>query len=199
MQRYVDINEEDLHKLRDGYELLERIDHEALWGMGYCLYGLTQDPGILDAAREAIAATYEGDIDESDVKVSEVAVVVALSADKLYYLTGSGLKLRDEEFAYRGAGGEGIKSDTFTFAHYKPRVTIHSFTHLALGESASWLDDFLKKHGTGEKAAIQERVKRTEEATQPGVPTPAAPPRAKQTSLRTGIKLSDFLEDFLGR
>ena len=145
--------------------------------MGYCVYGISKDPAILDAAREAIAATYEEDIDESDVEVAEVAVVITLSSDKLYYLTGSGLKLRNEEFAYRGVGGEGIKSDTFTYAHYKPQITIHSFTHLALGESASWLDDFLKRHGTGGEAVVKERVKRTEEATQPGVPDPQKPRR----------------------
>jgi hypothetical protein len=204
MQRYVDINEQDLHKLRDGYELLERIDHETLWDMGYCVYGISEDPAVLDAAREAIAANYEEEVDESDVEISEVAVAIPLSSDKLYYLTGSGLKLHREEFAYRGQGGEGIKSENFALSHYKPGVTIHSFSHLALAESSSWLDDFLKRHGSGAKTQIKEEVKRTEEAMQPGVVPPALPgappkPMGKQTSLQGKMLFADFLEDFLGR
>jgi len=202
-QRYVDISEQDLHKLRDGLDLLERLDPDKVRELDGYLYAITKDPGVLDAAREAIAAAYEEEIDESDVEVGEIALAIPLSGDILYYLTGSGLKLRKEWFAYAGTGGEGIRSESLGFSHYKPQVTVHNFTHMALGDSDAWLDQFLKQYGTGAKATIKKNVQRTEEATEPGTPTPAAtlPPPAptpKQTSIPGGRRLDDLLEDFLG-
>lgn len=189
MPRYIEINEERLEKLHDGLELMEMLDRESMRSLDLHIYGVTSNPQIIDAAREAVAESEE--LAEEDVQLSEVAVAIGISADTIYALLGSGIKLTREDFAYMGSGGEGVRTMSFTFAHYKPIVDMGSFTKIALAFSESWLDDFLRKEGTGTPAQVTPAVHRTQEATQPGVPP--APTIQKQTS----EKLSRFLDDFL--
>jgi hypothetical protein len=199
MPRYVEINAERLAHLHEGLELLEQVDREGIRTLDLHLYGITNNPQIVDAAKEAIADSEE--LAEQDVQLSEVAVAIPLSSDTVYYLDGSGLILRKEDFAYMGSGGEGVRTQSFAFSHYHPRVTLSYFTKLALASSVGWLDDFLRKEGSGQAAQVTQNVRRTEEAIQPGVPpTPEAPAASqaqqmpKQTSLRT---LASLLDDFL--
>jgi hypothetical protein len=203
MPRYVEINAERLAHLHEGLELLEQVDREGIRTLDLHLYGISNNPQIVDAAKEAIADSEE--LAEQDVQLSEVAVAIPLSSDTVYYLDGSGLILRKEDFAYMGSGGEGVRTQSFAFSHYHPRVTLSYFTKIALASSVGWLDDFLRKEGSGQAAQVTQNVRRTEEATQPGAPapTPAAPatpqaPQAqqmpKQTSLRT---LASLLDEFL--
>ena len=197
--RYQDIDENGLVRLHDGLDMLERLDPEAIADLDIVLYGLTQQESVTDAAREAIAD--EAEIDESDVQLTEVAVCIPLSSDTIHYLTGSGLKLRNEEFAYMGGQGEGIRSTTFTFSHFKPTVSTSDFSQMAIAVTVSWLDDFLKQYGNKQPAVVKQNVHRTEEATQPGIPAPAPPPvtpTPKTTSLTGGLKFADFIENFLG-
>jgi hypothetical protein len=215
MERYLDISEDQALKLREGLELLETLDRDAVRELDLCIYGLTSDPQVLDAAREAIASDSEDEISEEDVQLGEVAIAIPISSDTIYALTGSGIKLKDEYFVYPGVGGEGTRRGYFFSANYRPVVTMHSFSHMALAASDSWIDDYLEK--TGGKDGVQptqikEKVRRTEEATQPGTPTPAqpqtpveappasAPPAAatpKQTSLNASA-VTRLVEDFLG-
>lgn len=199
MPRYVEIDEKALVGLHDAIDLLSSVAPDALEDMALCVYGITNNPGILDAAKEAIADSEE--VQESDVQLSEVAVAIPITSKGIYRLTGSGLKLENEEFVFMGTGGEGIRSLSFTFASYKPTVTFSYFSKAAIASSESWLDDFLKKHGSGQAAQVTPAVHRTEEATVPGgippapeLPKPAAPGVPKQTSLKN---LSAFLDDFL--
>lgn len=199
MPRYVEINAERLSHLHEGLELLEQVDREAMKTLDLFLYGISNNPQIVDAAKEAIADSEE--LAEQDVQLSEVAVAIPLGSDIIYYLDGSGLILRREDFAYMGSGGEGVRTQSFAFSHYHPRVTLSYFSKIALASSDAWLDDFLRKEGSGQAAQVTQNVRRTEEATQPAVPaTPEAPaaPQAqqmpKQTSLRT---LSSLLDEFL--
>src|SRR5271157_2141071 len=151
MQRYIDITEEQVLKLHDGLELLETLDREAVQELDLCLYGLTVDLQILDAAREAIAANYEEETTEEDVELGEVALVIPINSDTIYALTGSGIKLREGNFAYSGGEGEGVRSDDLGYASYHPTVTMHSFSHMALAFTNSGIDDYLQKvggHGT---------------------------------------------------
>jgi hypothetical protein len=209
MERYLDIDEGQALKLREGLELLETLDRDAVKELDLCFYGLSSDPQILDAAREAIASDSENEVAEQDVQIGEVAVAIPISSDTIYALTGSGIRLKDEYFAYAGSGGEGTRRGYFFSASYRPTVTMHSFSHVALASSDSWVDDFLEKTG-GKNVAptqIKEKVQRSEPATQPGTPTPAqpqvpveAPPAAatpKQTSLKDS-SLGRLVEDFLG-
>lgn len=188
MPTYIGIQPEDLHKLHDGLKLLEMVDLDAVHGLDLFVYGLTTNAQIIDAAKEAIAESE--DVAEEDVALTEVAVAIPLSSDTSYYLTGSGLILRNEDFAYMGTGGEGVRTESFTFAHYHPRVVLNYFSKIALASSDSWLDDFLRKEGSGKPAQVTQNVRRTEEATQPGAP--AAPTMPKQTSLD-----QKFLDEFL--
>jgi hypothetical protein len=204
MPRYIDVDAKRLSSLHDGLDLLEAVDRseggDALRRLDLCVYGISNDPQVLDAAREAIADS--NDLAEEDVQVAEVAVSIPISADTIYALLGSGVRLDREDFAYMGSGGEGIRSMSFTFANYKPTVTLNSFSKLAIASSDSWVDDFLRKEGTGQAATVTPNVHRTQEATQPQAPAqPAPPPQAqpvpKQTSQLNGRRLSAFLDDFL--
>jgi len=218
MERYLDISEDQALKLREGLELLETLDRDAVTGLDLCLYGLSSDPQILDAAREAIASDSEDEIAEQDVQIGEVAVAIPISSDTIYALTGSGIRLKDEYFAYAGSGGEGTRRGYFFSASYRPTVTMHSFSHVALASSDSWVDDFLEKVG-GKNVSpteIKKKVQRSEPATQPGVPTPAEPQvpvetppaapaqpaqPAAQTPKRTSLNdsaISRLVEDILG-
>lgn len=214
INRYQDITEEQLLKLHDGLDILEALDLEAVHGLDLFIYGLTQSESLVDAAKESIAD--EAEISENDVQLSEIAVAIPLSSDTIHYLAGSGLKIRREDFAYAGSGGEGIRTSSFTFAHFKPTCSISDFSQMAIASSDSWLDDFLKQYGNKQPVQIKQNVRRTEEATQPGVPAQAPPPAAtseapaapaaptttpeipKKTSLNGGLKLADVLEEFLG-
>jgi hypothetical protein len=193
MPRYIDVNPESLSNLHGALELIESVDREAFRNLDLHIYGITNNPQVVDAAKEAIAEN--ADVAEEDVQLSEVAVAIPLSSDIIYYLAGSGLKLHREDFAYNGAGGEGIRTMSFAFSHYKPQVTLSYFNKLALASSDAWLDDFLKKEGSGKPATVTQNVRRTEEATKPATPPaaqPAAPQMPKQTSLAS--LLDKFLD-----
>lgn len=198
MPRYVEIDEKALVGLHDAIDLLSSIAPDALEDMALCVYGITNNAGVIDAAKEAIADSEE--LQESDIELSEVAVAIPITSKGIYRLTGSGLKLDNQEFVFMGTGGEGVRSLSFTFANYKPTVTFAYFSKAAIASSESWLDDFLKKHGSGQAAQVTPAVHRSEEATVPGIPPapelpkPATPGVPKQTSLKS---LSAFLDDFL--
>ena len=194
MPYYVDVTSERLSNIREGLTLIEQVDRDAANNLDLYVYGITSDPQIIDAAKEAIADSEE--LDESDVQVAEVAVAIPLSSDTIYYLTGSGLILRREDFTYQGRQGEGVRTQTFAFSHYHPRVTLNNFSKLAVASSDAWLDDFLKREGSNTPAQITPNVRRTEEATQPGAPAPAAT-TAPQTPGRTSsLKISELVEKF---
>jgi hypothetical protein len=194
MPRYIEIDEKGLDGLYDALDLLTSLDPDAMRSLDLHLYGLTNNPSIVDAAKEAIADSEE--VQESDVQLSEVAVAIFLDSRTIRYTTGSGIKLGREDFAYMGQGGEGVRTLNFVFSHYKPTVTLGYFSKMAIASSESWLDDFLRKSGSGQAAQVIPAVHRTEEATTPGVPPAPELPKPgvpKQTS----EKLSRFLDDFL--
>jgi hypothetical protein len=198
--RYIEVDAESLSKLHAGLTLLEQVDGDAIRTLDLFLYGLTTNAEIVDAAREAIAD--DAEVEESDVQLTEVAVAIPMSSDIIYYLDGSGLILRREDFAYMGSGGEGVRTLSFTFAHYKPRVTLSYFTKLALASSNEWVDDFLRKEGSGQGASVTKNVHRTEEATQPGVPPEATPTQAPASTqpaqqMPKQTSLASLLDEFL--
>ena len=210
MDRYIDIDEERLLKLHDALETMEMLNQEAMQEFDLQLFALTQAPSIIDAAKEAIADN--SDVAEEDVQLTEVAISIPLGADTIYALGGSGIRLRDEDFAYIGESG-GAKQSYFSLSNYKPNVALSELTRLAVASSNAYLDEFLTQYGNKQPAVVKQNVHRTEEATEPGVPTPtpapsAAPPAPtpaasppavpKQTSLQGGLKLADLLENFLG-
>ena len=198
---YIDIAAEDLHKLKDGLEIIGKLFHSSGDEMpSLYLYGLTSDPGVLDAAKEAIAAYGDEELGEEDIQLTEVVVEVGLSEDVLYYLLGSGVKLgRGDEFAYTGSAGEGIREIGWQWTRHQPTITVGSLTKMALGSDSGWGDKFLQQYGS--KNPMQVKVQRTTPATGLSEPKPAAPPAPgvpKQTSVHGAKQLRDLLEDFLG-
>ena len=188
MNRYQEVNKEKLTKLRDGLDILEDLDPRAVSDLDLVVYGITHSEAILDAARESIAD--ESGIDESDVSVSDIAVAIPITSSSIKALTGSGIRLKDEVFAYQGKEGEGIKTQTFVFSGFKPPISFSDITVFALAISDSWLTDFLKQYGGDQPAQIKESVHRDEEAITPDVPV--SPEIRKKTHLITAI------ENFLG-
>jgi hypothetical protein len=191
--RFVEVEESKIVEMRDTLDLLEMLDADSIKDMRLHIYGITTNPNILDAAREAVADSE--DVQEEDVQVSEVAVALPLSGDIIYYLHGSGLKLGNDDFVYRGTGGEGIRTLSFTFSTFKPRATFKDFSKLAVASSQDELVDFLQKYGTPNAAEVVPAVHRTEEATVPQAPiSPTNPGIPKQTS----FLLADIVNNLLG-
>ena len=203
MPRYIEVDAERLSKLHEGLELIESVDREAFRNLDLHIYGITNNPQIIDAAKEAIAESEE--LTEQDVQLAEVAVAIPLSADTIYAIAGSGITLRREDFAYMGSGGEGVRTMSFAFSHYRPKVVLSYFSKLAVAASDAWLDDFLRKEGTNKPATVTQNVRRTEEATQPGAPAPAQPaaPQAQpaaapqQAQMPKQTSLASLLDEFL--
>ena len=198
---YIDIAADDLHKLKDGLEIIGKPFRSSGEDMpSLYLYGLTSDPGVLDAAKEAIAAYSDEELGEEDIELTEVAVEVGLSEDVLYYLLGSGVKLgRGDEFAYMGKQGEGIREIGWQWARRQPTVSVGGLTKMALGSDSGWGDKFLQQYGT--KTPMTVNVQRTTPATglpEPKPVAPLAPGVPKQTSVPNTKQLRDLMENFLG-
>ena len=181
MQYFIDVTEEQLLQLRGSLELLGMLDRDKIKDLDLYIYGMTNNQGILDAAREAIAEeSYDENISEEDVTLTEIAVAIPVYADNIYYLTGSGIRFGNEESFVYTSENEGARSATFASAHFKPHVSLADFEHLSIADSDAWLSDYLSKFGTRGAAQIKQNVQRSEEATQPGVPAPAKAPEAPQ-------------------
>lgn len=188
---YVDVTSEDLHTLGDALVLLERL-HQHDKPLRLYLYGISQDSGVLEAAREAIAEESDERLIEQDIQLGEVVIEIAISSDVLHYLLGSGVKLsQNDEFSYMGQQGEGIRTVGFNWARYKPAVTIGALTKMALSADSGYSNDFLQKYGN--KTPMNVTVQRNEPAA---IAPPAAVP--KQTSVPDAKKLTWLMDQFLG-
>lgn len=208
---YVDITAEQLKILRDALSILEHLRHAGGGEpISLYLYGISTDPAVLDAAKEAIAAESDQEgFTEEDIELAEVAVEMPLSSDTLYYLLGSGVTLgREDSFVYLGEEGEGAREVGFNWAQSQPKATVAAFSKMALSEDPGWADRFLMQYGA--KVPMKKVVERstTSEIEAPPAPAqPAAPASApaapapgtpKKTSVPGGTILRHLLEDFLG-
>jgi len=199
---YTELYSGDEERLKDGLTILERVVDRSL--LDIWIYGITSDPAILDVAKEAIVADTEGSeltLDESDIELTEVALALPASSDSLNLLLGSGYPLRDLTFLYQGGEGEGIRDVTFSGSHTTSgTVTIDKLGKRALAESNTYLDEFLRKRGSGTMAQIPKKVQRSEEATvnAPHVPEPPALQTPQPVAKQTSLNISALVEDFLG-
>ncbi len=183
MQNFIDVTEDQLLHLRESLELLGALNRDKVKDLDLYIYGITNSQGILDAAREAIAEeSYDENISEDEVTLNEVAVAIPVYADNIYYLTGSGIRLGNEESFVYEVQNEGPRSASFASSRYKPQISLADFDHLSIADSDSYLHDFLSKFASREAGQIRQNVQRTEEATQPGVPAPAKAPAAPTTA-----------------
>jgi hypothetical protein len=195
--QFVDIRPDDLLKLRDGLDILDRIREDPDEQRNIFLYGISTDTVLLDAAREAVANDADDPaIMEDNITLGEIAVAIPLSGDVIYALTGSGMKLdRRGEFAYRSGEGEGVRTLSFQWSNVKPVVTLKDFSQTALANDSVWLDRYLAQRGTNATVAVQKEVQRATPATPPpGAVAPAVAPQKKQTSLH----IKSIVEDWLG-
>jgi len=141
---FATVTAEELLKLREGLDILSKLEDTREMLRDIYIYGISSDMAILDAAKEAIAAESEERISEENVQLSEVAIAIPLSSDIVYYLTGSGLKLNREEFAYTGEAGEGVRELGFQWARMKPTITAGNFSQMALASSyLGWIVSFV--------------------------------------------------------
>ena len=154
---------EDLRAAMDLFEQLwdEDIDEHALY-----LYGMVEnDPALLTPMEEAVKE--ENDLHTS-MKIEKGVVVIPVSSDTLYYLTGSGMILRREDFSYISNGE--IRSSSLTWSTQEPRATIASFSKLALSANDYHAEDFLKWEGATALENSTDTAERTQEATESGEP-----------------------------
>jgi hypothetical protein len=199
MAQFVQIDAEELSKLRPALQIFERVSHASYSEFpSYAVYGFTTDPGLCEHASE-IVNDYYADDEEAQAKVNLTAIAVAIpvSADELYYLTGSGLKADVQEFAYSSGGVEGVRTLNFKDSQWQqsaPKMTAEMFSQLALADGDSYLDEFYTQHA---KAVPQSaEVGRTEEAVndqEPVVPAPAPEPKMSSGD----VNLQSLIDAFL--
>jgi hypothetical protein len=154
------VTKDDLTGLTTSLELLKRTLQDDMPPL--YLYGLSNNGALLAKAEDVLQQ-----MQERDVKLTEVAVAIPLSNDALRLLNGSGLVLRDEEFAYV-SGGDGARMDDLSSSSLNARVSHEDFSEIALAGSEIYLDDFLAKHGAAYKQppAAGKAVKRDSPATE---------------------------------
>jgi hypothetical protein len=162
--RYVTVTAEELGHLREGLQVLESLNEYEEQTVEIYFYGLTDNSVLLDAVKEAVAYWAEEEVAEQDVNVTEAVLIFPASADVLYYLTGSGLTLRDGEAVYSSGGGEGPRSVYLKNAIRGGfKASAGEFKTMALSRDDMSGEDFLLQYGNKTQAAPQE-VGRTEPA-----------------------------------
>lgn len=208
--RYTPVTEEDLETLAKGLGILERLDRDVVQKVDVYLYATTQDEGIIEVAKDAIAhGSYDEDEDvsENDVTLAEVGIAIPLSEDMLYALMGSGLRVDEFDFVYKPDGGEGVRTGRFRNADHgkNTKITLSRLEELNIGDTDSWLDDYFAATSKAAPAHIDRKVRRDNVPATAPEPTsdslespPPTTPQPKVTSRSGGSKLNSFLEDFLG-
>lgn len=163
---FVDVEHEQLDALRQGLEILERLGQDALPKL--YLFGLAKpDANLTSQVKEAIAEENSTDnLSPDQIPVASIAVCIRISSDVLNYLTGSGLRLTDEEFVYNG-GNEGPQTGNFKWVSgSKPQVTYNSFSQMGLADDTYGIDRFLQQYGSKAPAApASHPVERTQPVT----------------------------------
>jgi len=159
--QYIVVTPHQIEDLRAAMDLFEQLWEEDVDERALFLYGLVQnDPSLITPMEEAVRD--EADLHET-VKIDTAAVIIPLSSDILYYLTGSGLVLRKEDFAY--ISNKEIRSSNFSWGSQEPRATLTSFVKIALAANDYHAEDFLKWEGV-QAMDVVEPPSRTEEATE---------------------------------
>lgn len=185
--RYVTVTAEELEHVREGMKVLESLNEYEERAVDVYFYGLTNNQHLLHVVQEAVSAQTEGEVDEADVQVSEAVFIIPVSSDVLYYITGSGLLLKNEEAVYIG-GNEGPQTVRLA-VRGQVRVTAGEFTTMALSRDDMSGEDFLMQYGQKTQASVPPEVQRTEpaaEQAQKPVGEGVAP--AKKSSLNFNVE-----------
>lgn len=147
---YIVVSEEEVKGLRTALELLGRLDDDTDEGersSSFYLYGLLKhNEGVIKASINEAVNEFAFDGQKPKIQVNAAVISIPLSGDVLYYLTGSGLILRNETFAYV-LDGE-IREASLRYAFAEPRVTLGVFEKLAISKDEDYLDRFIKLEAT---------------------------------------------------
>jgi hypothetical protein len=199
--RFVTVTAEELGHLREGLQIIESLN-EYDNRVEIYFYGLTDNPTLLETVKAAVSDEVDGEIDQADVNVTEAVFVFPLSADILYYLTGSGLTVREGDAIYSSGGGEGPRSVNLEGVgrHGSTQATAGEFKTMALSRDEFSGDDFLMQYGNKAQQAQPQAVERTEPAQEQAqkpveapaaeaapTPNPTGIPPAKRSSLRFSV------------
>lgn len=157
--RYVTTTKEELDHLREGLSVLESLNEYEEQVVEIYLYGLTDNPTLLEAVKDAVEYWSDEQIAAQDVQVTEAVFIFKVSSDVLYYITGSGLQLRDAEIVYSG-GNEGPQSVWLKSKH-GVRVAGGQFKTLALSRDEFSGEDFLMQYGQKTQQPAPQEVQRT--------------------------------------
>ena len=175
------VTAEELSHLREGLQIIESLnEYDDDSRTKIFFYGLTNNPSLLDSVKEAVSYWSDEEVAEQDVAVTEAVLIFEVSSDILYYLTGSGLTVRDGEAVYTGGGAEGPKQ-----VWLKNRGNAHGFkaavgqfSTMALSRDDMSGEDFLLQYGT-KTAPVQQEVQRTAPA-QEVQQQPVTPPTGRE-------------------
>ena len=165
--QYIIVTQHQIEDLRASMDLFEQLWGEDVDEHALFLYGMVRDePALITPMEDAVRE--ENDLHKA-IKINMATVVIPISSDVLYYLTGSGLILRDENFAY--ISDKEIRTSSLSWTNQEPRITLASFTKMALAANDYHSEDFLKWEGTEALEHGTPTQERTEVATKPQEPT----------------------------
>lgn len=160
--RYVTTTSEELDHLREGLAVLESLNEYEEQVVEIYLYGLTDNPTLLESVKDAVEYWSDEQIAAQDVQVTEAVFIFKVSSDVLYYITGSGLQLRNAEVVYAG-GNEGPQTVSLASKH-GVRVAAGQFKTLAISRDEFSGEDFLLQYGQKAQQPAPQEVQRTEPA-----------------------------------
>ena len=176
--RYVTITAEELGHLREGLQIIESLneydneDREKIF-----FYGLTTNSALLDAVKEAVVYWADEEIAEQDVNVTQAVIIFEVSADILYYLTGSGLTVREGEAVYTDGSAEGPRQVWLKNRNNRNgfKAAAGQFTTMALSRDDMGGEDFIKQYGQAATQTAPQEVQRTAPAQEVQKEPMAAP------------------------
>lgn len=203
--RFTGISIEDLREFHRPLSILEQLyGYEEESPLQLFLFVTTQDSTILELAKDALSE--EGTLEEGEEAPTPTAVAISIpfSSDICYYMTGSGLAIKDEEFVYITGEGEGARTCSFKYAGGRAKLTENKVLAYALASDEYYLDEFFTAHGPKAEAATkvesepeqppqpdpQDEVARTEAVTQSSLKTAA--PKGIDKVLIAGKPLSEL-------
>lgn len=164
--QYIIVTPHQIDDLRAAMDLFEQLWDEDIDEHALYIYGMVQgDPSLIAPLEEAVRE--ENDLHEA-VKIETAIIVIPVSSDTLYYLTGSGLILKNESFSY--LSNKEIRTSSLGWSSQEPRATLSSFSKIALSANDFHAEDFLKWEGSAALGAGSTETKRTEKITEPGEP-----------------------------
>lgn len=177
--RYIEVTEHELEDARPGLMLIEGLMRNNDVGFTPYLYGLTSKEDVLLAATDCIHDDAEEENSAStEPVVGEVAIAVPFHSDWLYYLSGSGMTLKNEEFAYQ-TGQDAPRTLSFTFALPHPTIRVSDFSAMALADGPDYLDEFLKDKAARPAEQAQAQARPSAEVSRGPVPATKASAQRK--------------------